>query len=225
MPELIITEKPNAAKKIADALADDKPTKLNIGKVPYYRIEHSGKDIIIGCAVGHLYGVAEKDKKGWTYPIFNTQWVPTSKINKASAFTTKYRTALQKLAKDADSFTIATDFDIEGEVIGYNILKFLCRKKDASRMKFSTLTKPDLVKSYENKSKTLEWGQVNAGVTRHEMDWIYGINLSRALTLSIKNATKTFKLLSSGRVQGPSLKILVDKEKEISAFLKRYLRR
>ena len=219
MPELIITEKPNAAKKIADALSDGKPKKLNINKVPYYRIERGGKDIIIGCAVGHLFGVAEKDKKGWTYPIFDTQWVPTSKISKGSAFTTKYRTALQKLAKEADSFTVATDFDIEGEVIGYNALRFLCKKKDAARMKFSTLTKPDLIKSYEAKSKTLEWGQVNAGITRHEMDWIYGINLSRALTLAIKNATKTFKLLSSGRVQGPTLKLLVDKEKEISAFV------
>lgn len=219
MTELIITEKPNAAKKIADALADGRAKKLNINKVPYYKLEHNGNDIIVGCAVGHLYGVAEKDKKGWTYPIFNTQWVPTSKINKGSAFTTKYRTALQKLAKEADTFTIATDFDIEGEVIGYNALKFLCKKKDASRMKFSTLTKPDLVKSYETKSPTLEWGQVNAGVTRHEMDWIYGINLSRALTLAIKNATKTFKLLSSGRVQGPALKILVDKEKLIAAFV------
>lgn len=219
MTELIITEKPNAAKKIAEALADGRAQKLNINKVPYYKIEHNGKEIIIGSAVGHLYGVAEKDKKGWTYPIFDTQWVPTSKINKASAFTTKYRTALQKLAKEADSFTVATDFDIEGEVIGYNALKFLCKQKDASRMKFSTLTKPDLVKSYETKSPTLEWGQVNAGVTRHEMDWIYGINLSRALTLAIKNATKTFKLLSSGRVQGPALKILVDKEKEIAAFI------
>lgn len=219
MTELIITEKPNAAKKIAEALADGKPKKLNINKVPYYELKHEGKDIVVGCAVGHLYGVAEKNKQGWTYPIFETQWVPTSKVHKASSYTTKYRTALGKLCKKADSFTVATDFDIEGEVIGYNIVRFVCRQKDAERMKFSTLTRQDLQKSYENKLKTLEWGQVNAGVTRHELDWIYGINLSRALTLSVKKATNSFKLLSSGRVQGPALKLLAEKEKEISAFV------
>src|SRR5690606_19343818 len=63
----------------------------------------------------------------------------------------------------------------------------------------------------------LDWGQVHAGVTRHELDWLYGINLSRALTHAIKSAG-TYKTLSSGRVQGPALKFLVDKELEIRAF-------
>lgn len=216
--ELIICEKPNAALKLASAITDKYIKKYSYNTVPYYELTHKGKDIIVASAVGHLYTVAEKDKKGWTYPIFDMEWVPTAKVNKDAAFTTKYLTILKKLAKDADSFTIATDFDIEGEVIGYNILRFICKKKDANRMKFSTLTKDDLIKSYEHKNKTLEWGQVNAGVTRHEMDWMYGINLSRALTLSIKKASGRFKLLSSGRVQGPALKILVDREKKISEF-------
>ena len=216
--ELIITEKPNAAKKIAEALADGKPLKKGENKVSYYEISHGKQDIVVACAVGHLYGVAEKDKKKWSYPVFSTEWVPSSDINKAAAFTTKYLNVLKKLGKDATSFTVATDYDIEGEVIGYNILRFACKQKDAQRMKFSTLTKEDLVTSYETKLKTLDWGQVNAGVARHEMDWLYGINLSRALTLAIKQATGQFKLLSSGRVQGPALKILVDREREIQAF-------
>jgi DNA topoisomerase-1 len=63
----------------------------------------------------------------------------------------------------------------------------------------------------------LNWGQANAGVARHKLDWFYGINTSRALTTSIKKAG-FFKLLSSGRVQGPALKLIVDKEKEIGIF-------
>jgi len=86
-------------------------------------------------------------------------------------------------------------------------------------MKFSTLTKPDLIESYGHVMSKLIWGQVNAGITRHELDWLYGINLSRALTNSIKVGGGGFKILSSGRVQGPALKILVDKEKEILAFI------
>ena len=216
--ELIITEKPSAAKKIAEALADGKAIKKGENKVAYYDITHNKKDIIVACAVGHLYGVAEKNKGKWTYPIFETEWVPSSQVNKGAAFTTKYLNVLKKLSKDAESFTIATDYDIEGEVIGYNVLRFACKKKDGSRMKYSTLTKEELVESYEKKQKTLDWGQLNAGITRHEMDWLYGINISRALTLAIKQATGQFKLLSSGRVQGPALKILVEKEREIAAF-------
>jgi DNA topoisomerase-1 len=84
-------------------------------------------------------------------------------------------------------------------------------------MKFSTLTKDDLIEAYENKSKTLDWGQAHAGETRHMLDWFYGINTSRALTLAIKT-TGMFKIMSTGRVQGPALKLIVDKEKEIQAF-------
>jgi DNA topoisomerase I len=217
--ELIITEKPSSAEKIATALADSKPKKISAGQVSYYELTHNGKSIKVASAVGHLFTVVEKDKKeGWTYPIFDLKWELSSKANKAADYTEKYVKVLKDLSKGADEFTVATDYDIEGEVIGLNIVLYICKKKDANRMKFSTLTKGDLVKSYENKAKTLNWGQAKAGATRHELDWLYGINLSRALTLAIKQ-TGTFKILSSGRVQGPALKILVDKEKEIEKFI------
>jgi DNA topoisomerase-1 len=217
MVELIITEKPNAAKKIADALADGKPIKNSINKVPYYEVTHGDKDLLIGCAVGHLYGLKQKEKKV-VLPIFDIEWIPTSDISKSAAFSKKYLNVLKKLAKKADTFTVATDYDIEGEVIGLNVVRFACKQKDAKRMKFSTLTKDELVKSYENAQPTLDWGQANAGETRHMLDWYYGINVSRALTKSI-TTTGRFKLMSTGRVQGPSLKLIVDKEKEIKAFI------
>ena len=216
MAELIITEKPNAAKKIADALADGKPVKKLVNKVPYYELTHNGKDIIVGCAVGHLYGLKQKEKKV-KLPIFDIEWIPTSEISKGSAFTKKYLNVLKKIAKTADSFMVATDYDIEGEVIGLNVVRFTCKQKDAKRMKFSTLTKDELVESYEHAQAHLDWGQANAGEARHFLDWYYGINVSRALTKAV-HTTGYFKLLSTGRVQGPALKMIVDKEKEIKAF-------
>jgi len=214
--ELIISEKPAACKKIAEALADSKPIKKSVNKVPYYELSHNKNDIIVGCAVGHLYTVAEKDKGKWTYPVFNLEWVPSYEKSKQK-YSKKYINLLKKLSKKASSYTVACDYDIEGEVIGLNVVRFICKQKDANRMKFSTLTKGDLKKSYDVKSKHLDWGQANAGETRHFLDWMYGINLSRALTLAIKAAGR-FKVLSSGRVQGPALKIIVDKEKEIKKF-------
>jgi len=220
MTELIITEKPSAALKIATALADKSPVKKSERSVPYYELKHKGKDIIIACAVGHLYTVGEVEKTPWSkFPIFDVKWTPTYEVNKSADFSKKYLDAIKKIAKLADEFTVACDYDIEGEVIGFNIIKIACKKNDAARMKFSTLTKPDLIKAYENKSKTLDWGQANAGVTRHILDFYYGINLTRALTGAINKATGGFKVLSSGRVQGPALKIVVDREKEIKAFV------
>jgi DNA topoisomerase-1 len=213
--ELIITEKPNAAKMIAQALADGKPIKESINGVPYYKVTRGKKDLVIGCAVGHLYTVAEKEKS-FKYPVFDLQWRANADVMKKD-FSKKYLNVLIKLAKDAKEFTVATDYDIEGEVIGFNVIRYACKQKDAARMKFSTLTKSDLIEAYENKSKSIDWGQAYAGETRHFLDWIYGINLSRALTTAIKNAGM-FKILSSGRVQGPALKMVVEKEEEIAAF-------
>jgi DNA topoisomerase-1 len=217
--ELIITEKPSAAKKIADALADSKATKRSVDGVAYYELTHKGKPVTITCAVGHLYTVEQKDdKKGWTYPVFDVHWIPSYE-KKGSEFTKKYLNQIKRLAKDAKSFTVATDYDIEGEVIGLNVVRYACKQKDAKRMKYSTLTKDELIESFEKASKHLDWGQAHAGETRHFLDWLYGINLSRALTLSIKNSTGRYKTMSAGRVQGPALKIIVDKEKEIAKFI------
>ena len=217
MYELIITEKPNAAKIIAEALAEGKPIKENLNGVPYYKLTHGKKDIVVACAVGHLYGLGEKEKKGWTFPVFDIEWKPAAEISKKSGFSKKYLTVIKKLAKEANEFTVATDYDQEGSVIGKNIIILACKKKDANRMKFSTLTKPDLVEAYENKSKHLDWAQAEAGDARHHLDFFNGINYSRALTSSIKTAGG-FKLMSTGRVQGPALKIIVSREKEIKAF-------
>ena len=217
MYELIITEKPNAASKIAEALAEGKPIKENIEGVPYYKVTRGKRDIVVACAVGHLYGLDEKEKKGWRFPVFDIEWKPAADISKKSGFSKKYLNVIKKLAKEADEFTVATDYDQEGSVIGKNIITLACKKKDANRMKFSTLTKEDLIEAYENKSKHLDWPQATAGETRHYLDFYNGINYSRALTSSIK-AAGSFKLMSTGRVQGPALKIIVDREKEIKAF-------
>ncbi len=215
--ELIVTEKPSQAKKIAESLANSKPIVKKEGQVSYYILSHGNQDIVVAAAVGHVYSLSEKEKS-FKYPSFDIDWKPAYDVDKNSAHTKKYLAVIKKLAKEAQTFTVATDFDVEGEVIGWNLIRYACKQKDAQRMKFSTLTKPDLIKSYEQKLPTIEWGQAHAGETRHRLDWMYGINLSRALSTAIRKAG-LYKMLSSGRVQGPALKILVEKEKEIRAFV------
>jgi len=210
---LIITEKPQAALKIANALGDAR--KLSDNGVPYYELERNNKKILVASAVGHLYNLNYvKGQKGW--PIFNLEWTPSYE-KKNSAFTKKYLDLLKKLSKRAKEYIVATDFDNEGEVIGWNVLRFVCNQKTAKRMKYSTLTKPELEQSYDNPLNELAWTNAYAGETRHFVDWLYGINLSRALMSAIKKSG-VFRILSIGRVQGPALKIIVDREREIQKF-------
>ncbi len=216
--ELIIAEKSDAAKRIAEALSDSQITKKDINKVPYYEITRNEKKIVVCSAVGHLFILAEKEKTGWKYPSFDICWKPSSEVAKKAAFTKKYLQVILKLAKDASSFVIACDLDTEGELIGFNVLRFICNAKNAKRMKFSTLTKQEIIDSYENASDHINLNLAEAGETRHFMDHYYGINTSRALTLAVKNSGKGFKILSSGRVQSPVLSFLAQREKEIENF-------
>ncbi len=218
MVELIITEKPAQAQKIATALADTKAIKTTKNKVSYYELKHKGKKILVGCAVGHLFGLAKSKNAKKGYPTFDIEWKPKYEIDKGAGYTKRYVKVLEQLSKKADKFIVATDYDVEGSVIGYNVLKYICKQKDGKRMKFSTLTKDELIESYKKATKHLDFPQIHAGQARHTLDWFYGINISNALMTSIKNATKRFRLMSTGRVQGPTLKIIVKREEEISKF-------
>lgn len=208
---LIITEKPQAAMKISSALGDAK--KYTEAGASYYELERDGKKIIVACAVGHLFTlVQKKGEKG--YPVFNIEWL--AKFDK-NIWAKKYYNLLVKLVKNAGEFIVATDYDIEGEVIGLNIIRFIAKQQDAKRMKFSSLTSNELQEAYNNPMPTLDWGQAIAGETRHYLDWLYGINLSRALMDSIK-AAGSFRIMSVGRVQGPALALIVAREREILGF-------
>ncbi|MEK6825933.1 MAG: DNA topoisomerase [Nanoarchaeota archaeon] len=210
---LIITEKPQAAAKIAQALGNNR--KFSENNVPYYELEKDSKKIIVASAVGHLFNLTYvSGQKGW--PIFQVEWQP-SHLTKSATFTKRYFDTLKKLSRRASEIIIATDFDVEGEVIGWNVLRFICKQKTAKRMKYSTLTSAELLNSYEHLLSEPHWGNAYAGETRHILDWLYGINLSRALMSAIKT-TGSFKILSIGRVQGPALKMIVDREKEIQSF-------
>lgn len=211
--ELIITEKPQAALKISSALGDS--TKRELNKVAYYEVDRKGEKIIVACAVGHLFTLTQ-NSQGAVVPTFDISWLPNYLVRKKD-FTKRYYDTILQLAKNAKSITIATDFDVEGEVIGMNVMRYICNQPDANRMKFSTLTTEELNKAYEKKSPRIEWGQAIAGETRHYLDWFYGINLSRALMNAIKTTGK-FKIMSIGRVQGPALNLIVNKEKEIQKF-------
>ncbi|ASJ10149.1 DNA topoisomerase I [Thermococcus sp. P6] len=219
MVTLIIAEKPNVARKIAYALAEGKPVRKTIGKVSYYEFTRDGKRLVVAPAVGHLFSLAPKSRT-YGYPVFDVEWVPVYVAERGKGYARDYIKALAHLAKGADEFVVACDYDTEGEVIGYTALKYACGVDPAraKRMRFSALTKKDLLRAWYNLEPTINFGMADAGIARHVLDWYWGVNLSRALTSSIKRASGKWMVLSTGRVQGPTLKFLVDREREIANF-------
>ena len=218
---LIITEKPDAARRIAQALdVAGKPREAREKGVPHF-IAQRDKTLIVVPAVGHLYTVTQAEGERGNYPVFNYRWVPRYEAEKNAKNTRNWIEAISRLAENASEFIDACDYDIEGSLIGYSILRYACLGKErlAKRMKYSTLTQPELEKAYEIPLEHLDFALIDAGLTRHEVDWLYGINLSRALTLAAKRSSGRYATLSTGRVQGPTLRFLVAREREIKCFV------
>ncbi len=225
MTRLVIAEKPSVAQKIASAIGNAQ--KKSRAGVAYYEVDTPDGKVLVAPAVGHVFSLQEKKNKKWNleYPVFDIEWDPIYEVEKAADYTKGYIQSIKELSKGADEFINACDYDVEGSVIGYNALVHACNvdpmkpagRNRVKRMHFSTVTLPDLRKAYEN-LEPFDAGQTEAGVTRHVLDWYYGINLSRALTGALR-AANTRGTLSVGRVQGPALKLLVDKELEIRKFI------
>ena len=218
MHEVIICEKPKASEKISAALSKN-AVKKSYKKVPYYEFEENGKKTTVLTAVGHLYSLSPKDRK--QKKLFDVEWVPLYEKDKKKKYVKNYVDAIKKFSKDADRFVHACDYDIEGTLIGYNALKYACGEKsldNAVRMKFSTLTEEDLIEAYEHPLE-IDFKQVDSGIARHVLDFFFGVNMSKYLTDSVMKATKRYIQLSAGRVQTPTLSILVDREKEIGKFV------
>jgi len=217
MHEVIICEKPKASEKISTALPGTR-VKKNYKRVTYYEVENNGKKTTILTAVGHLYSLAPKNRKKRK---FDLEWVPLYQKDKSKKYTKNYVDAIKKLTKDADKFIHACDYDIEGTLIGYNALKYACGQEsldNTTRMKFSTLTNEDIMEAYENPIP-LDINQVDSGIARHVLDFIFGVNISKYLTDSVMKSTNRYIQLSAGRVQTPTLAILVEREKEINSFI------
>ncbi|MEM2104910.1 MAG: DNA topoisomerase I [Candidatus Bathyarchaeia archaeon] len=218
---LIITEKPDAAQRIASALdLQGKAKKMEENGVPYF-VAKRDKDIVVVPAVGHLYTVAEERSGRRYYPVFSFRWVPRYIAERGAKQIRTWLETISKLASNADTFIDACDYDIEGSIIGYCILKYACGNKEniSKRMKYSTLTKEELQKSFAEPLPHLDFALIEAGRTRHEVDWLYGVNLTRALTIAAKDWSGKYATLSTGRVQGPTLRFLVAREKAIRCFV------
>ena len=129
--------------------------------------------------MGHLYAISDSFRGRETYPVFDLEWYPAHLIDKEARHIESRILSIRKLAEGAGSFVNACDYDVEGETIGHNILRYACGGKEdvALRAKFSTLTKEELVAAFGEAAVGLGKGLAKAGRARHLLDFVWGINL------------------------------------------------
>ncbi len=232
---LIISEKDNAAKRIAGFLAQGSVKEESKGRQKWYLFTtDDGVETTAVGLRGHILGVDfAEGHSNWEWdglvPLIDA---PLTKVPAESGTIT----TVKKLAKDADEYVIATDFDREGELIGVEALQVVAGalskgkarydftkeeildavgKRPISRARYSALTKSDITKAFAN-TVEIDWNLAAAAETRQDIDLIWGAALTRFVSLVSGRRGRRF--LSIGRVQSPTLSIIVDREEERRAF-------
>jgi DNA topoisomerase-1 len=246
---LIITEKNNSAKKIAEILSRGEAKADATYKVPFYTWSDSdGKQMSVGLK-GHVMGVAfPDDYSNWQetdlHDLIDAELVgePTDK---------NVVKAIRKLAKDASEIVIATDYDREGELIGLEALAqvlevnpgvadsgaaatardaeapspprddgnptaLLAGRPPIKRARYSALTKDEIERAFSNLDQ-FSYDLAYAGSARQDIDLIWGATLTRAVSLATRRFGSNF--LSVGRVQSPTLALIVERELERRAHV------
>ncbi|MGH2990982.1 MAG: DNA topoisomerase I [Solirubrobacterales bacterium] len=216
---LIVTEKNNSAKRIAEILGDGAKSDKS-HKVPYYTWSDSDGDHLAIGLKGHVLNPS--------FPEGYSNWQKTDLHELIDATLIKEPTdknvlrALRKVAKDADTVVIATDFDREGELIGLEALGEILEvnpelKKTVEsdgavkRARYSALTKEEIERAFANLDE-LSYPLAYAGEARQDIDLIWGATLTRAVSLATRRFGSNF--LSVGRVQSPTLGLIVERELE-----------
>jgi DNA topoisomerase I len=218
---LVVCEKPAVAKRVADALSEGSVGEARLGGASYYEFSRSGERFVVCAAQGHLYGVSDTFSDRAVYPVLDAEWYPVDALDDESKGAREKIDAMVRLAGGAAKFVNACDYDQEGETIGFNALRYACGGKEgvAFRAKFSTLTDDDLRASFRSAARSGDAGLAAAGRTRHLIDFLLGINLSRALSISALRLNRRYVAISVGRVQGPTLKFVVEREVEVRTFV------
>lgn len=211
MTTLYITEKPSQAKEVAEALGITKKTD------GAYR----GAGVIVTNAVGHVMEQAEPEAYGeqyktWkldTLPILPNPWQIVVKDSARAQYK-----IIKDLLKQANDVVIATDADREGEVIAREILDHVGYKGAIKRLWVQETTPSGYKKGMQNLKNGSEYRTMyESGLGRSRADWLSGMNLTRALTTAFSTGGKG-NTLHFGRVQTPTLALIVMRERAIANF-------
>src|SRR5215216_1199236 len=216
---LIISEKANAAKKIAQFLAEGPVKDGKHRSIPHHTFNWRGEECVSVGLKGHVLTLE--------YPEEYSNWQkvePSSLIDaeiRKSVSEKGVAEAIRSLSKKADEVVIATDFDREGELIGIDALSLAFEANPklvdhVERARFSALTKGEVTRAFDELVEVSE-ELAAAGEARQDIDLIWGATLTRWVSRATKRYGNAF--LSVGRVQSPTLVLIADRERERRAFV------
>ena len=216
---LIIAEKADAARRISYFLSDGSSKQKKAKGLSYIEFGEGDRTVVIPLS-GHIIEIDfPKEMNDWK--SVNLSTLVDSKILKNVKNRTAYNT-LKHFAPEADRIIIATDYDREGELIGVEALdiilseiRHLDRKPQILRAKFSALTGEEIRQAFSDPI-TVDYNLADSAEAREEIDLIWGAVLTRFFSLAAHRYGKNF--LSIGRVQTPTLALIVKREKEIMEF-------
>ncbi|MBM92388.1 MAG: DNA topoisomerase 1 [Phycisphaerae bacterium] len=180
--------------------------------------KHLGNDYVVLASVGHVRDLPSKNPKGVKDPVpgvkIEKRFQPSYEILKGKEQVMK---DLKAAAKDAIStggqVWFATDLDREGEAIAWHLAQELkIDSKDAKRVIFPAITKAEIDKAFHN-PHPIDEDRVNAQQARRILDRIVGYQVSPLLWKKVARG------LSAGRVQSVAVRLIVDRERQIRAFV------
>jgi len=216
--KLVICEKNISAKRIAYILSDGKSKSTRIGKTPVYEFSKDNELWKIIGLRGHIINL--------DFPSGFNRWnkippadlidiEPVKKVSEKSI-----AASLKTLVDKNPYLIVATDYDREGELIGVEIVNLIKEyNKDINnikRAKFSAITGYEIKNAFDKLSE-VDYNLSSAGETRQVIDLIWGAVLTRFISLTSNRLGRDF--LSIGRVQSPTLALLVEREKNIKNFV------
>ncbi|HTT15842.1 MAG TPA: DNA topoisomerase I [Thermoplasmata archaeon] len=216
MRTLVVAEKFNTALRIAVVLSDGRMKRTRVGGTPVFEFERDGGFYAVVGLRGHI---VELD-----YPKEFAEWSLETLPRLIEAEPDKRVTepgivhALEEIVRGFDRVIIATDFDREGELIGLECLALLQRVHPTiavQRARYSALTREAIEESFAHLSD-VDRALAEAGEARQEIDLAWGALLTRYLSLTSGQRGRSF--LSAGRVQTPTLALLVQRDQEIKEF-------
>ena len=216
---LIISEKANAAKKIAQFLAEGSVKDGKHRSVPHHTFTWMGEKSVSVGLKGHVLNPEYPEEYSNWQKVEPSELIDAEILKSVSE--KGVAEAVKSLAKKADRVVIATDFDREGELIGVEALSLAFEANPklvdhVERSRFSALTKGEVTRAFDelvDVSREL----ADAGEARQDIDLIWGATLTRWVSRATKRYGSAF--LSVGRVQSPTLVLIVERERERRAFV------
>lgn len=216
---LIISEKANAAKKIAQFLAEGSVKEGKHRSVPHHTFTWKGEECVSVGLKGHVLNPEYPEEYSNWQKVEPSQLIDAEILKSVSE--KGVADAIKSLSKKADRVVVATDFDREGELIGVEALSLVFEANPklidhVERSRFSALTTGEVNRAFDNLVEVSR-DLAAAGEARQDIDLIWGATLTRWVSRATKRYGSAF--LSVGRVQSPTLALIAARERERRAFI------